>query len=59
MISLKYDKILKTTELSKLVLFMEQEVWLPVSRCKFHEQDNEVEVPLWLAENEGIEVFEI
>ncbi|HUT42829.1 MAG TPA: hypothetical protein VMW95_00725 [Desulfobacterales bacterium] len=50
---------MKTTELSKLVLFEEHEVWLPLSRCEFHEQDNEVEVPLWLAEKEGIEVFEV
>jgi len=59
MLTLEYDELLNTRDTGWLLKFDQKVVFLPSSQCSIYEGHNEIEVPLWLAINEGLEGYEI
>lgn len=58
MITLVYDDFTSPTAKAFRVTFGDKEVWLPQSLTKIDESNNTLEIPLWLAEEKGIEDYE-
>jgi len=57
-IILVYDFIEHETESAYLVVFEEAEVWIPKSLSILDTKNETIEVPLWLAEDKEIEIYE-
>ena len=52
-----YDDLKHETDLAWLLLFDEEEVWLPKSVCEIDEVEFEIEVPEWLVEENELENY--
>jgi hypothetical protein len=52
-----YDKLIKETENAWILQIDDREVPLPKSNCTIHENKNEIEVPLWLILEEGLDDY--
>ena len=51
-----FDELIHETEMAWLMqLHLDDPVWLPKSQVTVHWGDRTVEVPLWLAEEKGLE----
>ena len=59
MLTLEYDELLDTRDTGWLLKFDQRVVFSPWSQCTIYEGLKEIEVPLWLAINEGLEDYEI
>ena len=57
-IVLTYDFIEHETKSAYLIVFGETEVWLPKSLSILDTKNVTIEVPLWLAEDKEIEMYE-
>jgi hypothetical protein len=52
----EYDSILQDTGKAFLLSTDAGEVWIPKSQVKYHdEESSEMTIPLWLAEERGLE----
>lgn len=59
-ITLAYDEIKHETDDAYLIVFGEKTCWLPKSQVNvFFTGDQDVEMPLWLAEEKEIEAYEV
>ena len=57
-IALAHDGVLRETEDAVLFLFDEEEVWIPLKLIDEYDDENEVVVPRWFIEQEGLEAYE-
>lgn len=58
MITLTYDNFITPTTKAFLITFGDEKIWLPQSLTEIDESDNTLEIPLWLAEEKGVENYE-
>ncbi len=59
-ITLIYDEIKHETDDAYLLVFGDMTCWLPKSQVAIYFRgDNEIEIPLWLAEEKEIEAYEV
>lgn len=58
-LDLLFDDLVHETENAWLLQFGDEEVWLPKSQCEIFLGDQVVTVPQWLAEEEGLEGYEV
>ena len=57
---LQYDELKYQTKLARLFMFDNHEVWIPESQIMDIDLDEcRVEVPDWLAEERGLEEYEV
>ena len=59
MITLVWDELIRSTDKAHLFVFDDEDVWLPKSQITdLDEKTKTLKIPLWLAEEKGIEDYE-
>ncbi len=53
-VTLEEVELIHETELAWYVEYEEEQYWVPKSKCFFDEVNNELKIPVWMAENKGM-----
>ena len=57
---LQYDKLVRETNMARLIRFDDAEVWIPNSQVDYFDEDEkQIDIADWLVDKHGLEGYEI